>query len=154
VVQCVEAVEVAVETDTALTKPIIISSERRRPQKQTNKPIVLDCPQDQRSQEFKSRKPKPLLLKTNFMLPHPIQQCCHTHSSSCPTQLNNVATPFLQDAQALFQQYCHALPLRCPIQFKNVASPSLQDTPALFQQCCHALFYMAKPIQLYQVLTP
>jgi len=55
-VQCVEAAEVAAETDIVLTKP-----------------IFLDCPQDQISQEFKSRKPKPLLLKTNFKLPHPIQ---------------------------------------------------------------------------------
>jgi hypothetical protein len=97
-VQCVEAVEVVVETDIALIKPILISSERRRPQKKTNKPIVLDCPKDQRSQEFKSRKPKPLLLKTNFKLPHINQQYCHALSSRRLIQFNIVATPSLQVA--------------------------------------------------------
>jgi hypothetical protein len=123
VVQCVEAVEAVVETDTVLTKPIIISFEKRRPLKQTNKPIVLDCPQDQISQEFKSRKPKPLLLKTNFKLPHPIQQCCHALSSSCPTQFNNIATPSLQVA---------------PFNSTMLPRPVFK-LPHSIQQCWHAL---------------
>merc|ERR1712223_2013212 len=91
--------------------------------KQTNKPIVLDCPKDQRSQDFKSRKPKPLLLKTNFKLPHPIQQCCHALSSRRLTQFNNVATPSLQVA---------------PPNSTILPRPFFK-LPHSIQQCCHTL---------------
>jgi hypothetical protein len=168
VVQCVEAVEVVVETDTAPTKSII-SSGRRRPQKQTNKPIVLDCPKDQTSQEFKSRKPKPLLLKTNFMLPHPIQQCCHALSSRRPSQFNNIAMPFLQLApfnstmlpRLLFklphpiQQCCHTLSTRRPSLISTMLPRPLlhgkaNSTLSSSDHLISMKFHSEKPLQLLQ----
>merc|ERR1712223_2013211 len=65
-----------------------------------------------------------MLPRPFFKTPHPVQQCCHALSSSCPTQFNNIATPFLQVAPFNSTMLPHPFFKTPQPYFNNSATPT------------------------------